>query len=99
MKLNVAPTKSNSFELKRNLEFATEGFELLEQKRQILVFEMMSRLERVRTIQKETDEASRTAEIVIMTHPALESSVRKAMDATEPLLVVKDIGNLIRVLD
>lgn len=57
MKLNVAPTKSNSFELKRNLEFATEGFELLEQKRQILVFEMMSRLERVRTIQKETDEA------------------------------------------
>lgn len=50
-------------------------------------------------IQKETDEASRTAEIVIMTHAALESSMRKAMDAAEPLPVVKDIGNLIRVLD
>jgi len=56
MRLNVAPTKSNALELKRNLEFASEGFELLEQKRQILVFEMMSRLERARTIQKETDE-------------------------------------------
>jgi homoserine dehydrogenase len=50
-------------------------------------------------IQKEADEASRTAEIVIMTHPALEASFRKAMDAAEALLVVRDIGNLIRVLD
>jgi len=56
VRLQVAPTKSNALELKRNLGFATEGFELLEQKRQILVFELMSRLERTRTIQKETDE-------------------------------------------
>ena len=55
MKLNVAPTKSNSLELKRSLAFASEGYELLEQKRQILVFELMSRLERSRTIQKEVD--------------------------------------------
>lgn len=61
MKLNIAPTKSNALELKRNLAFATEGFELLEQKRQILVFELMSRLERTRTIQEEADEAMASA--------------------------------------
>ena len=56
MRLQVAPTKSNALEMKRNLTFATEGFELLEQKRQILVFELMSRLQRTRSIQAETDE-------------------------------------------
>lgn len=43
-KLNVAPTKSNLLLLKRQLEFAEEGYDLLEQKRQILIFELMSRL-------------------------------------------------------
>jgi homoserine dehydrogenase len=50
-------------------------------------------------IQKEADEASRTAEIVIMTHPAMESAVREAVDAIQGLPVVKEIGNLIRVVD
>ena len=43
-KLNVAPTKSNLLLLKRQLEFAEEGYDLLEQKRQILIFELMNRL-------------------------------------------------------
>ena len=43
-KLNVAPTKSNLLSLKRQLTFAEEGYDLLEQKRQILIFELMSRL-------------------------------------------------------
>ncbi len=45
-KLNVAPTKSNLLGLQRQLEFAEEGYDLLEQKRQILIFELMSRLAR-----------------------------------------------------
>ncbi|MEI6970735.1 MAG: V-type ATP synthase subunit D [bacterium] len=45
-KLNIAPTKSNLLNLKRQLAFAEEGYDLLEQKRQILVFELMSRLAR-----------------------------------------------------
>jgi V/A-type H+/Na+-transporting ATPase subunit D len=45
-KLNIAPTKSNLLILKRQLAFAEEGYDLLEQKRQILIFEMMSRLNR-----------------------------------------------------
>ena len=43
-KLDLAPTKSNLLSLKRQLTFAEEGFDLLEQKRQLLIFELMSRL-------------------------------------------------------
>lgn len=50
-------------------------------------------------IQKETDEAAQTAEIVIMTHPAMESAVHEAVQAIEELGVVKEIGNVIRVVD
>jgi V/A-type H+/Na+-transporting ATPase subunit D len=49
-KLNAAPTKSNLLTLKRQLAFAEEGYDLLEQKRQILVSELMKRLARVRQI-------------------------------------------------
>ena len=45
-KLNIPPTKSSLLQLKRQLDFATEGFDLLDQKRQILVFELMNRLSR-----------------------------------------------------
>ncbi|MFA6568158.1 MAG: V-type ATP synthase subunit D [Victivallales bacterium] len=44
----IAPTKSNLLSLRRQLVFAEEGYDLLEQKRQILVFELMSRLKRAR---------------------------------------------------
>ena len=47
-KLNLPPTKSTLLTTKRNLEFASEGYELLDQKRQILVLELMSRVERAR---------------------------------------------------
>lgn len=50
-------------------------------------------------IQKEADEQSQTAEIVIMTHPARESAVQKALQETEAIPVVMEIGNLIRVVD
>ena len=51
-------------------------------------------------IQKEADEKAQTAEIVIMTHPAQESAVRRAlldMDNLRP--IVQEVGNLIRVED
>lgn len=55
-KLDVAPTKSNLLELKRQLAFAEEGYDLLEQKRQILIFELMSRLKRTRDAQRAVTE-------------------------------------------
>lgn len=60
-KLNVPPTKSNVLALKRQLAFAREGYDLLDQKRQILIFELMSRLERARQSERRVEEALREA--------------------------------------
>jgi len=48
-------------------------------------------------IQKESDATTKTAEIVIMTHPAREQSMQQALDRIQELPVVKEIGNFIRV--
>jgi len=53
--LNVSPTKSNLIKVKQDLTIAEEGYELLEQKREILVIELMSYVERVKRIEKELD--------------------------------------------
>jgi homoserine dehydrogenase len=47
--------------------------------------------------QPESDEATRTAEIVIMTHPAVERAMRKARAELEGLEVVREVNNIIRV--
>lgn len=60
-KLNIAPTKSNLLILKRKLAFAEEGYDLLEQKRQILIFELMSRVSRARNTEQATRRALRQA--------------------------------------
>ena len=60
-KLNIAPTKSNLLVLKKQLAFAEEGYDLLEQKRQILIFELMSRLSRARDAEQNVAEAIRRA--------------------------------------
>lgn len=54
--INVPPTKTKQLELKRELETATEGYTLLEQKREILVMELMHLLDRVKTVQQEVEE-------------------------------------------
>ncbi|MBN1374911.1 MAG: homoserine dehydrogenase [Dehalococcoidia bacterium] len=48
-------------------------------------------------IQQESDPSTKTAEIVIMTHPAIEKAVQKAMKIINKLDVVKEISNFIRV--
>ncbi len=50
-------------------------------------------------IQKEADEKSQTAEIVLMTHPAREASMQKALEDMAKLEVVKEVSNFIRVED
>ena len=54
------PTKSNFLSLKRQLAFAEEGYDLLEQKRQILIFELMSRLGRAQEAESKVTEALKT---------------------------------------
>jgi homoserine dehydrogenase len=48
-------------------------------------------------IQKESDPATKTAEIVIMTHPAKEQAVQEALKKAENLDIVKEISNFVRV--
>ncbi len=68
-KLNIAPTRSNYLDLSRRLDLAEEGYDLLEQKRQILIFELMSRLGRARDAQRRAEEAMARA------HAALAEAV------------------------
>ncbi|NOY80830.1 MAG: V-type ATP synthase subunit D [Kiritimatiellaeota bacterium] len=60
-RLNIAPTKSNQLNLRRDLDMATEGFNLLDQKREILVMELMRMLDRVRRTQQRLIEAEEKA--------------------------------------
>jgi len=50
-------------------------------------------------IQKETDEAAQTAELVIMTHAAREAAVQTSIDQIQGLEQVRQVGNLLRVED
>lgn len=76
--LNVAPTKSNLLSLKRQLAFAEEGFDLLEQKRQLLIQELMSRLGRARDAERAAAEALRLAYAAL--REALLRSGSEALD-------------------
>lgn len=48
-------------------------------------------------LQKETDEAAGTAEIVIMTHPSQEEAMQLALQEMTKLEVVREISNFVRV--
>ncbi len=60
-RLNVPPTKSTLLTLRRDLAVAAEGFSLLDQKREILVMELMRLLDRIREVQAEVDARRRRA--------------------------------------
>lgn len=49
----AAPTKSNLLRLRRQLAFALEGYDLLEQKRQILALELVEQLKRIRAAERD----------------------------------------------
>ncbi|HAK69671.1 MAG TPA: V-type ATP synthase subunit D [Treponema sp.] len=65
-KLNVAPTKSNLLAVKEQLAVSTEGYDLLEQKREILVMELMHLVERVKLLEMSIDKC------VAKAYPALK---------------------------
>ena len=54
-KLNIAPTKSNLLMVKEQLSVATDGYELLEQKREILVMELMRMGEKVKLLERDIE--------------------------------------------
>lgn len=69
-KLNIAPTKSNLLIIKEQLTSAKSGYELLEQKREILVMELMHIVERVKLLESELDKQYAKA------YPALKNMLK-----------------------
>ncbi|GHU34310.1 V-type ATP synthase subunit D [Spirochaetia bacterium] len=51
----IAPTKSNLMRMKERLNTAEEGHDLLEQKREILVMELMQKVEQVKMLERDLD--------------------------------------------
>ncbi|MDR1869617.1 MAG: V-type ATP synthase subunit D [Treponema sp.] len=57
----IAPTKSNLLKVKERLNIAKEGYDLLEQKREILVSELMRKVEQVKILERDLDKRVETA--------------------------------------
>ena len=55
--INVAPTKTNLLNTKEQLAVSTNGYELLEEKREILVRELMHLVEQVKLLEDEIEQA------------------------------------------
>ena len=69
-RFRVIPTKTNLVRLKRDLDFAREGYELLEQKRQILIVELMGLIDKTvdaqEKVEKELAEAFRVLQKAVL---------------------------------
>lgn len=59
--INVAPTKSNLLSIKEQLSVSTNGYELLEEKREILVRELMQLVDEVRILEEEIEKVVQQA--------------------------------------
>lgn len=54
-KLNIAPTKSNLLAMKEQLSVSVNGYELLEEKREILVRDLMELVDKVKSLETQID--------------------------------------------
>ncbi len=60
-KLDIAPTKTNLFKLRDELKFAALGYELLDQKRNILIVELLNLVDQTVQFQNRVEEGLRKA--------------------------------------
>jgi len=67
--MNYAPTKTNLLRLRNDLKFAQQGYELLDQKRNILIIELLALLDQTVDFQNRVEKALGTA------YNALEEAV------------------------
>ena len=89
-----APTKSNLLKLQKQLAFALEGFELLEQKRQILTLELVRRLERAREAER------RVAEALEQAHAALrEATLDSGSEALDRAALGAGVDHAVSISD
>jgi V/A-type H+-transporting ATPase subunit D len=67
--LHYAPTKTNLLRLRNDLNFAKQGYELLDQKRNILIIELLA------LVDQTTDHQSRVEDALAKAYEALEEAV------------------------
>ena len=67
--LNVAPTKTNLLRLRNDLKFAQQGYELLDQKRNILVIELLA------LVDQAADFQNRLESMLSKAYKALEETI------------------------
>jgi len=60
-----APTKTNLMKEKRNLLLALQGYDLLEKKREILVIELMKRMDALELLEREIDKMTEEAYVAL----------------------------------
>jgi V/A-type H+/Na+-transporting ATPase subunit D len=82
--LRVSPTKANLLRIRRDLEFAREGYEMLEQKRKILVLELMGMVESARRIQQEVNDKMAKAYAALNEAFIRAGTLGLAVNATAP---------------
>ncbi|MFO7897466.1 MAG: V-type ATP synthase subunit D [Planctomycetota bacterium] len=80
-RLNVPPTKSTGLRIDNELQFAREGHDLLEQKRQILVLELARYVEAAKREQQEVDDLLAEAHAAVREAAARVGSQKLARDA------------------
>lgn len=61
MDINIAPTKANLMSAKGTLDFSKKGYELLDQKRNVLIREMMGLLDKAKDVQSRINSTFREA--------------------------------------
>ena len=87
-KLNISPTKSNLLSTKSSLELAEEGYELLDKKRNVLIQEMMERIDEAKKIQSQINQYFYNA------YEALQ-----IVDITQGIKTVEEIAAGIDLID
>ncbi len=88
----VVPTKTNLMRLKRDLSFSQEGYDLLEQKRQILVVELMGLMDKTadaqEKMQKELAKAYLALQNAVLTNGRYEvESVPPAVNISHDITI------------
>jgi len=97
-KLNLPPTRSSFLKLSKELSFADEGFELLEQKRQILLIELMGLVASAKRTQDQVREKMAAAYEAVshdlantgalkLNHEALSTSTEQCVELGERYLM------------
>ncbi len=82
-RLNIPPTKSSLLAVRRDLAVAAEGFSLLDQKREILVLDLMRLLAEVRPVQERLEAVCREAYAALRSALAANGSRALALAAAQ----------------